>query len=457
MRIRMLQEPLNQREINNQGFSLWDRQPKIIKNSVVLTKIAMLLDHAIGRIVETEGIFIKCCNKLNSLECEDDFCELERKKIAIIRPGIHTINEQFCHYLSNEGYSITLIAPEGSTKINPSNYDVKYIKSFNLGRFVDFPLTPSLYNYLKHENFDIIQSNEDFQFMTWLAAFYSWKHNKQFILIEEIYKLPRFKIHRLFFILFQKTICKFAWNVSDKIICHSKASFDFLKQSMGSKYNPNKIYYLPIGVNTEIFHKTKSKKQSVLNIISVGRLISHKDYPILLKACEYLDKHKKIDFHLTIIGRGELKNELKRQIGVMDLAQRVKIIDNVPFNDLKFWYSDSDIFVLSSVREAMGAVILEAMACGLPVIISDVGGAPDFVENGKNGFVFKNGNHLDLANKICNLADNDLRNSFSNESLKLVKEKFDWNVVIKEYAKLFAIDGDSDVLLKHKKIKTGLN
>ncbi len=361
-----------------------------------------------------------------------------KTKIAVIRPGIHTIDEQFCEYISKNGYDVTLVVPSSSKKIKNHPYQVQYLKSVNFGKLADFPLTLGLFHYLKDQNFDIVQSNEDFQFITWVAAYYSKVHKKPFFLIEEIYKYPRFKMHRFFFKLFQKTMCRFVWKNSSMIICHSNACLKFMEKSISSHAEKSKLVFLPIGVNTKLFYKTKSeqKDSSCLKIISVGRLISHKDYPTLFKSVEHLTKTEKIDLKLTIVGKGELKSELEQQIEAMKLADVIELIDHVDFETLKDHYNENDIFVLSSIREAMGAVVLEAMACGLPVIVSDAGGAPDFVSDGKNGFVFEKGNYLDLADKIYQLNDNNLRKEFAQESTRMIEDTFDWDIVIKKYIQI---------------------
>lgn len=370
-------------------------------------------------------------------------------KIAIIRPGIHTINEQFCYFLARNGLDVTLVAPENSiatpNKINNPNFRVKFLKTVNFGKFVDFPITIGLYRYLKKEDFDIIQSNEDFQFVTWISALYSKMNKKKFFVIEEKYTYPRFRIHRILFRIFRKLFCQFVWRTAEKIICHSRASLSFMQNSIKGEKIKKKLLFLPIGVNTNIFYPINVKKENFdLRIISVGRLIDHKDYPTLIKAVSYLIKQKNINIKLTIIGRGLLKSSLSKMIKNLDLNNNVFIIDRVPFQEINKYYSENEIFILPSVRESVGAVVLETMACGLPVILSNVGGMTDFVKNGKNGYIFKAGDYKDLAGKILKLMNKQKRNKFGNESLRLAKEKFDWSILIKKYIKIFA-DNTSNV------------
>lgn len=365
----------------------------------------------------------------------------QKFKIAIIRPGVHTLDEQFCYYLAKNGFDVTLIVPKNSVatpnKINNPNFQVKLLKAINFGRFVDFPITVGLYWYLKKEEFDIVQSNEDFQFITWISVLYSKLNNKPFFLIEEKYVYPRFKIQRFLFRIFQKLFCSFVWIVCKKIICHSKACLLFMRKSIKNKKLREKLLFLPVGINTDIFYPVKILKNAeYLRIITVGRLVDHKDYPTLLKAVNHLLKNQ-LKIKLTIIGKGLLKDYILRLIESLNLKKNVSMIKEIPFGKLREYYSRYDLFILSSIRECVGAVTLEAMACGLPVIVSDAGGTLDFVEVGKNGYLFKRADYLDLADKILKLTSRQKRQQFEQESLRLAKEKYNWDILVQKYITIF--------------------
>lgn len=364
-----------------------------------------------------------------------------KTKIAIVRPGVHTLDEQFCLYLANNNYDVTLIAPLGSKSTLPENernYQLELLPSINLKKIADFPILPTLYSYLTDRDFDIVQSNEDFQFVTWIAALYAVINHKKLYLIEEKYLYPRFWVHRLVFKLFQCLVCPFVWRSAEVVICHSTACLDFMHRVIVDQALQQKLIFLPVGVNTKVFHPVKDQKQTNrrLKILSVGRLIHHKNFSTLVSAIAGLIE-KGIPVSLTIVGRGPLRNEIDKQIADLNLKGRVKIIDQVPFEKLYKVYSDHDLFILSSVLEMVGAAITEAMACGLPIIVSDVGGMTDFVYPGKNGYIYTPGNIAELEKRVQEIYDQGRIQEFGRRSRQIVQEEFSWEVVIPKYIQLF--------------------
>lgn len=113
-------------------------------------------------------------------------------KIAVIMPGYHQIPYEFCRYLAKDGYKVTFILPERNEEMSIMGDGFRIIHLKTLPNLIDLPITPSLYFYLKKENFDIIVSSEDFQPMSFIAAFYASKFNKPFFPIIEKYFLSRF-------------------------------------------------------------------------------------------------------------------------------------------------------------------------------------------------------------------------------------------------------------------------
>lgn len=119
-------------------------------------------------------------------------------------------------------------------------------------------------------------------------------------------------------------------------------------------------------------------------LISVGRLDKNKNNGTLIKAVAL---YQKPSIHLVICGDGEEREYLS------NLAKELGIESQILFlgkrSDMKELYAMADIFVMASYREGLSRSIMEAMASGLPCIVSDIRGNRDLVENNINGFVFK--------------------------------------------------------------------
>jgi glycosyltransferase involved in cell wall biosynthesis len=107
---------------------------------------------------------------------------------------------------------------------------------------------------------------------------------------------------------------------------------------------------------------------------------------------------------------------------------------------------------LSSISEGCSNVILEAMACGIPVVVTNTGGNPELVTNNDNGLLFEVGNDRELSEKLFSLhGDPELRQKFSHRGVQLVKEKFSLDKTVSNYEALYAglykqkMNGKSDL------------
>jgi len=146
-----------------------------------------------------------------------------------------------------------------------------------------------------------------------------------------------------------------------------------------------KTIYNPISLR-EIEEKFREKidhpffKDNNAVVVSAGRFVIQKRFDRLLKAFSLLKKQQE-NACLIILGKGELHDKLKILVSRLNLD---KCVDFVGFKFNPYaWISRADIFVLSSDWEGCPNVIIEAMACGLPIIGTEVGGIPDFLIDSK--------------------------------------------------------------------------
>ncbi len=126
-----------------------------------------------------------------------------------------------------------------------------------------------------------------------------------------------------------------------------------------------------------------------------------------------------------IVGTGPKENDSKNKFNGLGLEKSVIFAGKIPPSDIHEYYQSADIFVLPSHTDAGGppVVFIEAMACGLPVIGTDVGGIPEGIENGVNGFIVPPKNVEELTKKLdILLKDENLRKEFGNNSLKKIRE-----------------------------------
>jgi colanic acid/amylovoran biosynthesis glycosyltransferase len=145
-------------------------------------------------------------------------------------------------------------------------------------------------------------------------------------------------------------------------------------------------------------------------IVAVGRLIAKKGFTDLIRACGLLAEVGK-SFQCEIIGEGPLENELRAQIDQLNLQDRVALSGAKPQREVRQRLAVASVFVLPSVVDAQGGmdnlptVIMEAMAAGLPVISTDIGGIPEMVGQNETGFLVGPGDAVRLAGAIEKIID----------------------------------------------------
>lgn len=138
-------------------------------------------------------------------------------------------------------------------------------------------------------------------------------------------------------------------------------------------------------------------KMEMKTIVAAGRLVDEKDHQTLLKAFSKLNQH--IDSQLILLGEGELEETLKKQAQTLKIEEKVHFIG---FQDNPYaFFKQADLFVLSSLTEGFGHVLVEALAIGTPIVSTMCKpGATEVLENGKYGFLCDVRNADDMAGKM---------------------------------------------------------
>jgi glycosyltransferase involved in cell wall biosynthesis len=221
---------------------------------------------------------------------------------------------------------------------------------------------------------------------------------------------------------------------SDRIICCSNYMFDHIQHELGAVNA--KIHVIPNGVEVSRF-KVSSKPQLVetrvsearKTILYVGRIVREKGIFTLLDALEELRKLGK-DVRLVFVGEGPLKEDLAKEVVRRKLNDRVTLAGFVDEQKLVSLYNSSDAFVLPSHYEPFGMVVLEAMASRIPVVVSDVGGLSELVEDGITGVKVPASDPRALAEGIRRvLEDGELSRNLKENAYRAVQEKYGWDLI----------------------------
>ncbi|HVG35725.1 MAG TPA: glycosyltransferase family 4 protein [Pyrinomonadaceae bacterium] len=181
-----------------------------------------------------------------------------------------------------------------------------------------------------------------------------------------------------------------------------------------------------------------------LRALGVGRLVPKKGFDVLVEACGILDR-RNIKFEALIVGpHGEHEAELRRRINALGLGDRIQLTGPMEQSKLYEEYRRASAFCLpcrvleSGDRDGIPNVLVEAMACGLPVITTPVSGIPEIVHDGVNGQLIPPNDPEALADALLHLnRDPHLARSLSSAAQATVSEHFDGERFASELAALF--------------------
>jgi glycosyltransferase involved in cell wall biosynthesis len=187
------------------------------------------------------------------------------------------------------------------------------------------------------------------------------------------------------------------------------------------------VYSVNPGVETNQF---KMRGENIdwehPTVLFVGRFIPAKNLTELLTAFRDVRSHHP-DAQLVLIGEGKMEMELKNMRESLDLADAVQFPGYVPNAELPKYYRGADVFTLSSVRENCPIVLLEALACGTPVVASDVGYISELLTDGREGILYEQGNSDVLADAICRLLEEtELAAEMGQRGSEMVHGMFSW-------------------------------
>lgn len=243
-------------------------------------------------------------------------------------------------------------------------------------------------------------------------------------------------------------------NETSVIISLSESEKNDLSVLYGA--DPEKIIVIPGGVNIKQCHEIpKEKAREILNlpkdrfiVLFLGRLEWRKGIGVLITAAKLL-KNDVPNLNVIIVGGkiyGRQKNskdfkeyqrlsEKAEQEGVKDI---VNFVGRIGHDQIHIFYSAADVFVIPSYYEPFGLVALEGMACGIPVIASNVGGLKTTIEDQITGLLFQPRNPLDLKEKILLIYKlKEISEKLKKNAYDKIKENYSWQNIADQIEKVY--------------------
>lgn len=381
------------------------------------------------------------------------------KKLLIVSPyfypeigGAENYSYNIAKGLVKKGFKVTVLC---STKLGKDKTET--IDGINVIRQkpdfivsntpVKFNLYFTVSKLLREEKFDLVNSHTPVPYYADMACYAAKRANVRFILTYHNDNThPNFLVNALCNI-YNYTLNKLTLKWSTKIITPSPYCFHESKFLLAHK---DKLSWIPPGVNMKKFYPGKSylvhtrynipkKAKIVMFVGQMGKFHKHKGVDILIKAFKSVSE-KIPSAYLVLVGKGDMVEEYKKISKELGIADKVIFTGFVSDEELPEYYRSADVVALTptTVQEGFGMTLIEAMACGKPVIGTRIGGIKYIINEGENGFLVDVGDVISLGNLMIKLlSDKNLFKIMRKNRTKTAEEKFSWVGSTEKLCKLY--------------------
>lgn len=220
------------------------------------------------------------------------------------------------------------------------------------------------------------------------------------------------------------------WRGARYVIANSEGLRDLALRTDSSQ----PISVIPNGVDTRMFHPGELRNNGAIELVTVCRFVGRKGIPYLIQAMSEI-RSRNPNVHLSIIGDGEKREEWTGMVKELQNESCITFAGHLDHDALAAALRNADVFVLPSLYEGMSNTLLEAVASGLPVIVTDTGGTRELV--GDNGVVVAQRDPGAIARAVLELASCESRRIEMGRRSSEIARRFTWKSVAQQYAEVY--------------------
>lgn len=354
-------------------------------------------------------------------------------KIAFVSSGNSIHVKKLANGLVSRGHDVTLYTLPNHTKlINDFDEKVKVVLMKFGGKKGYYLNAPILRKMLKKENYDIINCHYVSGYGT-LTRLANVKPIVTAVFGSDVYEYPFKSKHNMKRIIRNLDASKVITSTSN-VMANVVKSF----------YNNKPIYVTPFGINIDIFKPiNKDKNRDIFNFGTVKKLEDKYGIQDLIKAFSLVlsrvEESDKINIVLSIYGSGSKENDYKKLVEELGIKKHVRFKGFIKNELVPEAFADMDVACFPSKKdsESFGVAAVEAMACGIPVIVSDASGFTEVVEDLKCGYIIPKNDIESLAEKMLEMfyMDKDKLSEMGSYGLKRVHKLYNLEDNLETYIK----------------------
>lgn len=229
-------------------------------------------------------------------------------------------------------------------------------------------------------------------------------------------------------------ISKTAFSISNSIILYTP---NLIKEWNLEDYEDKIVFAHEQYLDFEKFKKTEEINERENLIGYVGRLSPEKGIENFVKSMTRISREG-VDVKFLIIGDGNLMEQTKSYLDKNDLNKNTRILGRIDHDKLPDYLNELKLLVIPSYTEGLPNIMLEAMACGTPILTTPVGGIPDIITDGQNGFIMEDNSPKSICEGVLTFLKYQDKNIISENAQKTVKKYYNYNKVVELWSDIFS-------------------